>query len=53
MRADWLFSYLPSPGTVVFAGYGSSLEDERPFALQRMRRTQDRFFVKVSSLFWL
>jgi len=24
-RADWLVSYQPNPGTVVFAGYGASL----------------------------
>lgn len=53
VRADWLFSYLPVPGTVFFAGYGSSLAEERPFAFSDVRRTQDGFFVKMSYLFRL
>ncbi|HVE79945.1 MAG TPA: DUF5916 domain-containing protein [Gemmatimonadaceae bacterium] len=51
-RADWLFSYRPLPGTVVFVGYGSSFEpheDRRPFAA--LERTRDGFFVKMSYLF--
>src|SRR5689334_20159874 len=27
LRADWLFSYQPNPGTVLFAGYGSTLTE--------------------------
>jgi hypothetical protein len=30
-RVDWLVSYLPSPGTVVFAGYGASLTEQDAF----------------------
>jgi len=51
-RADWLFSYQPSPGTVFFAGYGSSLEEPRPFRFGRgIERRSDGFFLKVSYLF--
>ena len=51
-RADWLFSYQPSPGTVFFAGYGSSLEERRPFRFGRdLERTSDGFFIKLSYLF--
>ena len=32
-RMDWLFSYRPTPGTVVFAGYGSSLDDAAAFSV--------------------
>jgi hypothetical protein len=49
-RADWLVSYLPSPGTVVYAGYGSALDASltmRPFEAER---TSDGFFVKLSYL---
>ena len=53
VRADWLFSYLPVPGTVFFAGYGNSLEEDQPFAFRGVRRTQDGFFVKMSYLFRL
>ena len=53
-RADWLFSYQPTPGTVVFAGYGNTLAnpDEEP-RTARLRRTVDGFFVKISYLFRL
>ena len=50
-RADLLLSYLPSPGTVVFIGYGSAAdatETQRPYDA---RRTTDGLFVKVSYLF--
>jgi hypothetical protein len=53
-RADWLFSYQPTPGTVLFAGYGNTLAnvDEDP-RHARLRRTQDGFFLKLSYLFRL
>lgn len=48
LRVDWLFSYRPNPGTVFFAGYGSSL-DRDPFdPTARFERTSDAFFVKAS-----
>jgi hypothetical protein len=53
-RADWLFSYQPTPGTVFFAGYGNTLanldEDART---ARLQRTVDGFFLKFSYLFRL
>ncbi|HEY0809436.1 MAG TPA: hypothetical protein VGD49_04705, partial [Longimicrobiales bacterium] len=52
-RADWLFSYQPNPGTVIFAGYGSSLVDTQPFGFSDVTRMADGFFVKVSYLFRL
>ena len=50
-RVDWLFSYHPTPGTVVYAGYGSSLDDAGAFAFRTLSRTGDGFFTKVSYLF--
>jgi hypothetical protein len=50
-RADWLFSYRPNPGTVVFLGYGSSLIEDRELRFRGLRRTSDGFFVKLSYLF--
>ncbi len=50
-RADWLVSYLPSPGTVLFVGYGSALDASltmRPFDAER---TSDGAFIKLSYLF--
>ncbi len=50
-RVDWLFSYRPNPGTVFFAGYGSSLEEAKPFQFGGLRRVNDGFFLKLSYLF--
>ncbi len=53
-RGDLLFSYQPNPGTVVFAGYGSTLRDpvdpEDPLR-GGLRRSEDGFFLKMSYLF--
>jgi hypothetical protein len=49
-RLDWLFSYRPRPGTVFFAGYGSSLSESDPLAFTRLQRENDAFFVKASYL---
>lgn len=49
-RVDGLFSFEPSPGTVILAGYGSSLTEEDSFRFQRLERTNDGFFVKLSYL---
>jgi hypothetical protein len=49
-RADVLLSYQPNPGTVLFLGYGSNAVDSRPFAFQRVSRTEDGFFLKLSYL---
>jgi hypothetical protein len=57
LRGDYLFSYQPTPGTVMFLGYGSQadgLPDSDPaqrFNWQPLRRTSDYFFAKVSYLF--
>jgi hypothetical protein len=50
-RFDWLFSYQPSPGTVVFAGYGSTLAEARAFRFDGLERRRDALFVKLSYLF--
>ena len=50
-RGDLLFSYQPRPGTVFFAGYGSTLVDpDDPFRTG-LRRVSDGFFMKLSYLF--
>jgi len=53
LRVDGLFSYQPSPGTVFFAGYGSSLSEDRAFRFSQLTRGNDGFFVKLSYLFRL
>ena len=50
-RADWLVSYQPNPGTVVFAGYGTSLGSDEFFTPKDLTRTSDGFFLKLSYLF--
>jgi hypothetical protein len=52
-RMDWLFAYQPDPGTVFFAGYGSSFSETDPLAFRDLRRARDGFFVKLSYLFRL
>jgi len=51
MRTDFLLSYEPTPGTVAFFGYGSSLETERQLSFRGLRRQSDGFFVKLAYLF--
>jgi hypothetical protein len=50
-RVDLLASLEPSPGTVAFLGYGSSLDDATAFGLSDMTRASDGFFVKLAYLF--
>jgi hypothetical protein len=50
---DWLFSYRPVPGTLLYLGYGSALEEPREFRFQDLHRTRDGFFGKISYLFRL
>jgi hypothetical protein len=50
LRMDWLLSYRPSPGTLVYLGYGSTLEEPDNFRFRDLRRTTDGFFGKVSYL---
>jgi len=52
-RVDGLFSYQPTPGTVLFAGYSSLLTEARGLQFDRLQRTNDGFFLKVSYLFRL
>ncbi|MEW6366313.1 MAG: DUF5916 domain-containing protein [Acidobacteriota bacterium] len=49
LRLDWLFSYEPTPGTSVFFGYGTTLEDAASYA--GLGRTSDGFFVKLAYIF--
>jgi hypothetical protein len=51
LRMDWLASYEPSPGTVAFLGYGSTLRAERAMAFEGLERVNDGFFVKFAYLF--
>ena len=50
-RGDLLLAYQPNPGTVVYAGYGSTLQDPNPQGIAGLHRTDDGFFVKMSYLF--
>jgi hypothetical protein len=47
----WLFSYQPTPGTVVFAGYGRSLADPDSVRSEHLHRVGDGFFLKWTYLF--
>lgn len=53
LRTDWLISYRPTPGTVLFAGYGSGFNSTDGYSLRGLERSDDGFFFKVSYLFRL
>ncbi|HZI76188.1 MAG TPA: DUF5916 domain-containing protein [Gemmatimonadales bacterium] len=48
LRVDFLASFEPTPGTVAFLGYGSSLESDEEFNWSRLHRTNDGFFLKLA-----
>jgi uncharacterized protein DUF5916 len=48
LRLDLLGSFEPTPGTVAFLGYGSSLESDAEFNWSRLERVNDGFFVKLA-----
>ena len=50
-RVDWLVSYLPSPGTVAYVGYGSALDASETMRPNELKRTSDGAFVKFSYLY--
>jgi hypothetical protein len=50
-RVDALVSYLPTPGTVFYFGYGDALQANEPNGPERLRRVNDVFFLKLSYLF--
>jgi hypothetical protein len=51
LRTDWLASFEPTPGTVVFLGYGASQErNPDRFGTDALTRTSDGFFVKLAYL---
>ena len=62
-RGDFLFSYAPMPGTVLFIGYGAGYADERdmprPYSFPRSlglagyARQNDALFIKASYLWRL
>jgi hypothetical protein len=48
LRVDLLASFEPTPGTVAFLGYGSSMESDRELNWSRLERVNDGFFVKLA-----
>jgi hypothetical protein len=48
LRVDWLFSLLPSPGRVIYIGYGANGTESKAFRFDEMTRVRDALFVKVS-----
>jgi len=48
LRLDALVSYEPTPGTVAFFGYGSSLDTDQTFGISDLRRASDGFFIKLA-----
>lgn len=51
LRTDFLFTYLPNPGTVAYFGYGTSHQEVDPLGRRSLDRVGDGFFLKLSYLF--
>ena len=51
LRIDLLGSYQPSPGTVLFLGYGSGNTGARTLTFKDLTRQEDGFFLKLAYLF--
>jgi hypothetical protein len=51
VRAEFLASYRPTPGTVFYAGYSSLMREPETFQFKDLNRTSDALFVKASYLF--
>ena len=51
IRTDVLLSYRPTPGTVLFLGYGTGMTESRTFRFDNLTRETDGFFIKLSYLF--
>ena len=51
IQADFLLSYRPTPGTVVFVGYGTAMSEEDTYRFRDLTRQADGFFMKLSYLF--
>ncbi len=52
-QMDWLFSYRPTPGTLAYLGYGSTMQEPEEFRFRNLRRVHDGVFAKLSYLFRL
>ncbi|MEO8201097.1 MAG: DUF5916 domain-containing protein [Gemmatimonadota bacterium] len=50
-RLDLLTSFEPTPGTVAFLGYGSSMVSNRTLGFRDLERISDGFFVKLAYQF--
>jgi hypothetical protein len=47
-RMDWLAAFEPTPGTALYFGYGSTLEDSGALSFNGLRRANDGFFLKAA-----
>ena len=53
LQTDFLFSYRPTPGTLVFVGYGSSMTEPQRYRFNSLQRKSDGFFIKLSYVYRL
>ncbi|MCE9601095.1 MAG: carbohydrate binding family 9 domain-containing protein [Gemmatimonadetes bacterium] len=51
VRGDVLLAYTPQPGTVVYLGYGARMLEPESFRFERVTRSSDALFLKLSYLF--
>ena len=48
LRVDVLGQFEPTPGTIAFLGYGSSLQSDEELNWSRLQRVSDGFFLKLA-----
>jgi len=53
IQTDFLFSYRPTPGTLVFIGYGAALSEPQRYRFRSVQRQSDGLFIKLSYLYRL
>lgn len=51
LRTDFLFSFRPNPGTLLYLGYGSTMDDVGQKRFEDLSRQADGFFLKMTYLF--
>ena len=51
LQADFLFSYRPNPGTLLYFGYGTTLDDVGQHRFEELKRLNDGIFTKLSYQF--
>ena len=50
LQTNFLFTYLPNPGTVIYLGYGTMDQNPDPLGRTKLGAVRSDFFLKLSYL---